>query len=141
MTTEKVRSWHGLVFEIEIVNGKWARLGFLPPHPQLVNLIIRRGLSRRIGDEMQILHEFGHVQAFPVVFIYFLPLYLMVKLGSAEDLIPAILGFFFFWEIAAEAYVFLKVKDYIKIYRKNLRVSVPLFWFTALLFALYPFVS
>lgn len=136
----RVRSWHGVEFDIKIINQNWAKLGILPPHPQLVNLIIRKGLDRNKNIQMQILHELGHVQAFPFVFLYYLPLYSSAKLININSWIISTIGLFFFWEIIAEIYVFLKYDDYISAYTDSTIFYVVLFWIIALFFVVLPFL-
>jgi len=140
MYQRRVRSWHGVEFDIKIINQNWAKLGILPPHPQLVNLIIRRGLGKDKNIQMQILHEFGHVQAFPFVFLYYLPLYLSAKLGNINNWFVATLGLFFFWEMIAEIYVFFKDENYINAYINNLSLYTVFFWVIAVIFIVLPFV-
>ncbi len=136
----RVRSWHGLEFDIRITGQRWAKLDSMPPHPQLVNMVIRRGLDTDKNLEMQVLHELGHVQAFPFVFAYYLPVYLLAKPASVGGWVLATAGMLFFWELLAEAYVCWKRSSYFKDYAENLSLFPVFFWITALIFMLLPFL-
>lgn len=84
----------------------------MPPHPQLVNMILRMGLSKDDSMHLQILHELGHLQSLP----------LMVLAGAllfslSLPLLPALVGFFLLWEILSETYVVLREgRNYLRIY-------------------------
>ncbi len=121
----RVRSWHGLKFTIEIVGG-WAKIGFFL-HPQVANFFMRYGLPEKERVEMEILHEFGHVQTFPFVLVYYVPFYFYRTLGTFE-IVMATAGMLFFWEILAELYVAFKYRAYTEVYRKHLHPLTLIFW-------------
>jgi len=121
----RVKSWQGLEFAIEIQNG-WARIGFFL-HPQLANFFMRYGLPEKERVEMEILHEFGHVQVFPFVLAYYVPFLISGTPGRFELLI-ATAGMLLFWEVLAEAYVFFRYPAYTEVYRKSLHLITIAFW-------------
>ena len=138
MRKRKVRSWHGLEFTIEILNG-WAKIGFFL-HPQVANFFLRRGLPEKERIEMEILHEFGHVQTFPFVLIYFIPLRVFYGVSGLFEMAIAAVGLLFFWEILAELYVISKTRNYFKIYAEKKPICAPVFWIFLTLFSAIPFV-
>jgi len=134
----KVRSWYGLTGEIEVENELWhlVRIGTITlNHPPLVNLILRRGLTRSDRLRLSYLHEFGHFQTLP-----FALLHLLLLLGSAlgrrrsiygwlDWLTALVLAHEAVWEMAAEAYVAVHDgKAYFATYRKTPNPLLPAFW-------------
>ncbi len=111
--TLKVKTWYGLSTTVKLFGTAWASIGPLPPHPQLVNIVLRIGLSRENSVHLQLLHETGHLQTLPIlvvpgVLFYYLSL----------PLFPAVIGLLVISEILAEAYVMAKEgKNYFRIYR------------------------
>ena len=59
--TRKLRAWYGLTLTLRFYGTHWAAVGPMPPHPQLVNMILRMGLSKDDSMHLQILHELGHL--------------------------------------------------------------------------------
>jgi len=135
---KQVRSWHGLEFEIVIWSNWKARIGFLT-HPQIANFMMRRSLPERERGEMEVLHEFGHVQMFPLVLVYYLPFLIQRITGWYEFLIVTA-GMLLFWEVIAEAYVIAKFEGYLKIYRQHLQVITIVYWVLLLTLVILPFV-
>ena len=84
----------------------------MPPHPQLVNMLLRIGLSKDVSVHLQILHELGHLQSFPIMLLAG-ALFLMLS----TPLWPTLIGLFLLWEILSEAYVILREgRNYFRIY-------------------------
>jgi len=110
--TRKMRTWYGLTMTLRFYGTHWAAVGPLPPHPQLVNMLLRIGLSKEDSVHLQILHELGHLQSLP----------LMVPIGALPfllswPLVPALAGLFVLWEILSEAYVIYREgRNYFRIY-------------------------
>ena len=87
----------------------------MPPHPQLVNMLLRLGLSREDSLYLQALHELGHLQSLPLMIILALAPFLL-----SWPLIPSLAGLFVAWEILSEGYVIWREKgNYICIYRNR----------------------
>lgn len=107
-----MRTWYGLEFNVTLLDYTWCIIGVLPPHPQLVNMIIRRGLKKEDSAHLQLLHELGHAQAAPLILLYIgLLYYFSVPL-------PVAVSLFILWEVLAEAYVvYREGRNYITIYR------------------------
>lgn len=90
----------------------WAAIGPMPPHPQLVNMLLRIGLSKEDSMHLQVLHELGHLQSLP----------LMILIGALPilfswPLLPSLAGLFILWEVLSESYVILREgRNYFRIY-------------------------
>jgi hypothetical protein len=121
----RVRSWQGLEFTIEIRNG-WAKIGFFL-HPQLANFFMRYDLPEKDRVEMEILHEFGHVQVFPFVLAYYVP-FLISGIPRRFEFLIVTAGMLLLWEVLAEAYVFFKYPSYTEVYRKSIHPITLAFW-------------
>ncbi len=110
--TRKLRAWYGLTLTLRFYGTHWAAVGPMPPHPQLVNMILRMGLSKEDSVHLQILHELGHLQSLP----------LMVLAGAllfwfSWPLFTSLVGLFILWEVLSEAYVILREgRNYFRIY-------------------------
>ena len=110
--TRKLRAWYGLTLTLRFYGTHWAAVGPVPPHPQLVNMILRMGLSKEDSVHLQILHELGHLQSLPLMILVGAVLFL-----TSAPALPAIAGFFVLWEILSEAYVILREgRNYLRIY-------------------------
>ncbi len=131
----KVKSWHGLEFEITVWDNWQAKIGFFK-HPQIANFFLRRSLSKKNRCELEVLHEFGHVQTFPLILIYYLP---FLNLPSFKEVLIVTVGMLLFWEILAEIYVVLKHPSYFSVY-KRANVSYFLFWMVTITGAIFPFI-
>ena len=110
--TRKLRTWYGLTLTLRFYGTHWAAVGPMPPHPQLVNMLLRVGLSKEDSVHLQILHELGHLQTLPlIVLISAVPfLYSWPALTSLG-------GLFILWEILSESYViFREGRNYLRIY-------------------------
>ncbi len=132
-----VKSWHGLEFEIVIWSNWWAKIGFMR-HPQLANFLMRYGLPEKERVKMEALHEFGHVQTFPIVLIYYLP-FLFLEIPGWVEFIIITAGMLLFWEILAEGYVVIKYSRYFEIYRKKFHPLYFIFWIITIGASAYPF--
>ena len=114
-TKTVVRTWYGLRLTVSMYGTFWASIGPLPPHPQLVNMILRIGLREEDSVHLQILHEIGHLQSLPAVMVLVGLSYLL-----SLPLLPAVAGLFLVWEILSESYVILKEgENYFRIYRSR----------------------
>ncbi|MCL7453077.1 MAG: hypothetical protein M8467_08505 [Anaerolineae bacterium] len=134
---ENVRSWYGLPGKIVVENEYWHRVrvgGVAVNHPPLVNLFLRRGLSRKDRLRLSHLHEFGHFQMLPLALA--LLLCLLRPRGSQQPPAPRWLvwigGFVAHqaaWEMASEAYVMAhEGVAYRETYRRTPNLFLPLFW-------------
>lgn len=110
--TRKLKTWYGLTLTLRLYGTHWAAVGPMPPHPQLVNMILRIGLSKDDSVHLQILHELGHLQSLP----------LLVLAGAllfwfSWPLFTSLVGLFILWEVLSEAYVILREgRNYLRIY-------------------------
>ena len=108
----KLRTWYGLTMTLRFYGTHWAAVGPMPPHPQLVNMILRMGLSKEDSVHLQILHELGHLQSLPLMILAGVVLFLL-----SAPFLPAVAGLFILWEILSEAYVILREgRNYLRIY-------------------------
>lgn len=115
--TREVKAWYSPKFKITLLDSSWAVIGPLPPHPQLVNLVLRRGLKKDDSAQLQILHELGHVQTLPAIIIYGGLLYYF-----SVSLLWIVVSVFLLWEIMSETYViFREGRNYVAIYRSKSR--------------------
>lgn len=90
----------------------WAAIGPLPPHPQLVNMLLRVGLSREDSLHLQVLHELGHLQSLPIMVLAGVFLLLV-----SPPLLPSVFGFLALWEVLSESYVIYREgRNYLRIY-------------------------
>ncbi len=110
--TRKMRTWYGLTLTLRFYGTHWAAIGPMPPHPQLVNMLLRIGLSKEDSMHLQVLHELGHLQSLPLMVLA-----TAVPVLSSTPVLPAVIGLFIFWEILSEAYVILREgRNYLRIY-------------------------
>ncbi len=108
-----VRTWYGLSLKVRIFGTAWASIGPLPPHPQLVNIVLRLGLSREDSVHLQLLHETGHLQTLPALIALGMIFYYL-----SLPLLSAVIGLLVISEILAEGYVIAKEgRNYFRIYR------------------------
>lgn len=124
----KVRSWHGLTGEIGVGNRLWhlVKVGYVPlPHPPLVNLVLRKGLPLEEHLQLSFLHEFGHLQTFPLVILHagFLIVFGYWRshgLGAfLRRVIAGAVAHEAVWELSSEAYAKAKAgPEYRRIYRE-----------------------
>jgi hypothetical protein len=110
--TMKIRTWYGLTLTLRFYGTHWASVGPMPPHPQLVNMILRIGLSKEDSMHLQILHELGHLQSLPLMVLA-----AILPVLSSAPVLPSAVGLFVLWEILSEAYVILKEgRNYLRVY-------------------------
>jgi hypothetical protein len=67
------RTWFGLFATVTVGPGFVHKAGVgkvLIPHPPVVNWLLRRGLSDRVGLKLSFLHEMAHFQSAPFVVLY-----------------------------------------------------------------------
>jgi hypothetical protein len=125
--------------EIAVENRLWhlIKVGWIPlPHPPVVNLILRRGLPEEERLKLSYLHEFGHLQTFPVALAHATLLLLLgrKRKGSFLDIVlmiaQAVVAHEAVWELASEGYAVARIgPEYRKIYSRypNL-IGQSLFW-------------
>lgn len=125
----KVRSWYGLTGEIDVGNHLWhlVKVSRVPlSHPPLVNLVLRKGLPPEEHLQLSFLHEFGHLQTFPLVILH--AGFLMVfgnwrgnGFGTfLRRIIAGAIAHKAMWELSSEAYTLAKAgPEYRRIYRKH----------------------
>ena len=110
--TRKLRTWYGLSLTLRLYGTHWAAVGPMPPHPQLVNMLLRIGLSTEDSVHLQVLHELGHLQSLPLMVIIGAVLFLL-----SAPLWPAAVGLFVLWELLSESYVIIREgRNYLRIY-------------------------
>lgn len=108
-------TWYGLSLTVKIYNNVWASIGPLPPHPQLVNIVLRFGLNKEDSAHLQLLHEWGHLQSLPVMAVLAGLFWYL-----SFPVLPAVAGLFILWEMLSESYVILKDRgNYFRIYRSR----------------------
>lgn len=132
-----VRSWYGLKGEIDVEHEHWHRVkagGLTLNHPPLVNLFLRRGLSREDRLRLSYLHEFGHLQTLPLALALVLCL-LRHKSGRRRSAswwlvwIGRFVAYQAMWEMASEAYVTMQQgAAYRETYRRTSNLFLAAFW-------------
>lgn len=133
----RVHSWYGVNAIVRgagslecdlVVEGKEF------PHPSLVNLFIRRGLTPEARLRLGAWHEFGHLQALPFVALYALTLFaasIRHPRHWIRKFLAALIGVEATWELASESYVIAQVgtREYRRAYaQSNARMRLGLFW-------------
>ncbi len=115
---ETVRTWYGLRGEIDVGSGFWhlVRVGRISlPHPALVNIFLRAGLSGTDQDRLSLDHEFGHLQTFPLAILHALGWWRWRTLS--RNWLSALVVHQALWELAAEAWVMVhQGRRYFSIY-------------------------
>ncbi len=134
-----VKSWHGLEFEIVVWSNWRAKIGFMI-HPQVANFMMRHGLPESVRGKMEVLHEFGHVQTFPFVLIYYLPFLLFSSISDIYEFIVVTAGMLLFWEVLAEMYVFARFEGYLSVYRKHASTLTLIYWIALSMLLIFPFI-
>ena len=110
--TRKLRTWYGLTVTLRFYGTHWAAVGPMPPHPQLVNMLLRVGLSNEDSVHLQILHELGHLQSLPLIVLAGVTMY-----WFSWPLFTSLAVLFVLWEVLSEAYViFREGRNYLRIY-------------------------
>jgi len=110
--TRELRTWYGLSLTLHFYGAHWASVGPLPPHPQLVNMLLRMRLPEEDSLHLQILHELGHLQSLPLM----VPI-IAVPFLLSWPVIPALAGLFILWEVLSESYVIYREgRNYWRIY-------------------------
>jgi hypothetical protein len=110
--TRKLRTWYGLTLTLRFYGTHWAAVGPMPPHPQLVNMLLRVGLSKEDSVHLQILHELGHLQSLPLIVLAGVTMY-----WFSGPLFTSLAVLFVLWEVLSEAYViFREGRNYLRIY-------------------------
>lgn len=105
------KTWYGIPAVVAVKTGivHIAGFGYLRlPHPPLVNLLLRRDVDEPASLELNISHEFGHLQALPFVLVYVVILVwyaLTYQVAGVLVYIFLLTSIQAFWEILAEAYV------------------------------------
>lgn len=110
--TRKIRTWYGLTMTLRFYGTHWAAVGPMPPHPQLVNMLLRMGLSKEDSIHLQVLHELGHLQSLPLMILASATFF-----HFSAPVLPATVGLFILWEVLSEFYViFREGRNYFRIY-------------------------
>ena len=110
--TRELKTWYGLSLTLRFYGAHWASVGPLPPHPQLVNMILRIGLSKKDSVHLQILHELGHLQTLPLIVLAGATMY-----WFSSPLFTSLAVLFVLWEVLSESYViFREGRNYLRIY-------------------------
>lgn len=110
--TKKLRTWYGLSLTLRLYGTHWAAVGPTPPHPQLVNMLLRLRLSEEDSLHLQVVHELGHLQTFPALIPAGVVLFRLT--GSLWGSLFALLVLA---EVLAEAYVMRREgRNYFRIY-------------------------
>src|SRR3990172_2529521 len=112
----RVRSWYGLPAELGVEDRLWHLVkvggGSLSP-PPVVNTFLRAGLPEAERLRLSYLHEFGHLQTFPLALAHAAAL-LWAGLRQGRSLagwigwiLAVLLAHEATWELASESYVVL----------------------------------
>ncbi len=137
--TRTRRTWYGAVATVSIGPGFWHEAGLgslIIPHPPLINLLLRHGLSEEARTTLAFAHEFGHLQSAPL-FLAYAALMVILNIARGSGNFPEI--FFLLisahatWEIGAE--ILAKAADYQQ-YREYYESVTPIprliFWTSTL---------
>ena len=135
----RVRAWYGMPAEIVIEGDYWhlVQVGNLKlPHPPVVNLFIRRGLSPQDRLQFSHRHEFGHLQTLPLALFHLVWLFWRspgLRRGPvwrwAWQWGIALLVHEAVWEMASEGYVMIREGErYRRAYRARPNLFLVLFW-------------
>jgi hypothetical protein len=110
-----VHTWYGLNGEVRAAGPGTCDIaveGKALPHPSLVNLYLRRGLSPQDRVHLGAWHEAGHLQTLPLAFLYALALTASILLRRQKMLprfLLALLSSMMLWELNSEAYTVARV--------------------------------
>jgi ubiquinone/menaquinone biosynthesis C-methylase UbiE len=110
-----VHTWYGFNGEVRAAGAgacDTAVEGRALPHPSLVNLYLRRGLSPIARTHLGAWHEAGHLQTLPLAGLYVLALTASILLRPQRAMLRfllALLGGVTLWELASETYTVAKV--------------------------------
>ena len=131
----RVHSWYGVNAVVRGAGSMECDLvveGREFPHPSLVNLFIRRGLTPAARLRLGAWHEFGHLQALPFVALFALTLLAAIVRNPRRwlrKIVAALIGVEAAWELASESYVVRQVgtRAYRRAYAKP-SPNLALFW-------------
>jgi len=134
----RVRSWYGLPAELGVEDRLWHLVkvgGVSLSHPPVVNTFLRAGLPEAERLRLSYLHEFGHLQTFPLALAHAAAL-LWAGLRQGRSLagwigwiLAALLAHEATWELASESYVALSDRSaYGGTYRRHPNPFLVLFW-------------
>jgi hypothetical protein len=90
----------------------------LIPHPPVINWLLRRGLSNRLGFKLTISHEMGHFQTAPLIVLYAIAILtgtFAADRFSIPDFVLVLVGIQAVWEMLSEALIIIANHRY---YRK-----------------------
>jgi hypothetical protein len=110
-----VHTWYGLNGKVRAAGPGTCDIaveGKALPHPSLVNLYLRRGLSSQDRVHLGVWHEAGHLQTLPLAFLYALALTASILLRRQKMLprfLLALLSSMMLWELNSEAYTVARV--------------------------------
>lgn len=114
--TRTRRTWYGVMATVSIGPGFWHEAGLgslIIPHPPLVNLLLRQGLSEEARIKLAFAHEFGHLQSAPLYLAYTALLVLwkfVCSSGNLPEIFFLLISAHATWEIGAE--ILAKAADY-----------------------------
>jgi hypothetical protein len=128
------------VATVSIGPGFWHEAGLgrlIVPHPPLINLLLRHGLSKEARITLAFAHEFGHLQTAPLYFGYTALLVLWKVVcgsGNLPEIFFLLISAHATWEIGAE--LLAKAADFQR-YRKYYESVTPIprliFWTSTIL--------
>lgn len=134
----RVRAWYGLPGEIVIEGDQWHLVKVAPvppPHPPLINRLIRRGLPPDDRLRLSYRHELGHLQTLPLALAHAVWLWRGrrrrpgLRVGRLIRLAAALVAHEAAWELASETYVLARSgRDYRALYRKHPNPLLAAFW-------------
>ncbi|HED05934.1 MAG TPA: hypothetical protein ENI61_04535 [Ignavibacteria bacterium] len=141
--TVKKRTWFGVEGVVEISQNFFHKAGIgkvIIPHPPVVNRLLRLGLNRDDKNSLSITHEFGHLQTFPQLVIYFLLIsYLAVIQGGTSwlEIVLLLISIHSVWEIMAELFTITSSGYQYRLFYKEVSV-IPriIFWTITILFSI-----
>lgn len=102
------QSWFGLKATVILGPGFAHRAGFgwfLIPHPPLVNLVLRLGLTDDDRVDLSAAHEFAHLSTAPLAILYTLAMFVLVWADGFPGwpkLLLILISTHAIWEAAAE---------------------------------------
>ena len=131
----RVHSWYGVNAVVRGAGSMECDLvveGREFPHPSLVNLFIRRGLTPAARLRLGAWHEFGHLQTLPFAALFALTLLTAIvrhPRRPRRKIVAALIGVEAAWELASESYVVRQVgtRAYRRAYAKP-SPNLALFW-------------
>lgn len=132
------RTWFGLYATVTIGPGFVHKAGVgkvLIPHPPLVNWLLRRDLSDRVGLKLSFLHEMGHFQTAPFIVPYAIALLAGAFIAGGfklPEVLIVLVGIQAAWELLSEALTIIgDISYYRKCYEGTPKLPRITFWAAA----------